>query len=82
MLAFYKWDDARQDELLIVISLDPDNVQQGHVRLPWEAMELQGPTSPEIFDHMTQTKYHWGEEWNFVELNPSLPIHIFQLNRQ
>ncbi|SFR49283.1 alpha-1,4-glucan:maltose-1-phosphate maltosyltransferase [Robiginitalea myxolifaciens] len=82
MLAFYKWDDAREDELLIVISLDPENVQQGHVRLPWEAMELHGPTSLGIFDHMTQTNYTWQEEWNFVELNPSLPIHIFQLKRQ
>lgn len=81
LLAFYKWDQARQDELIIVVSLDPNHTQQGFVRLPWEAMELEGPAPVEVFDHMTQNSYSWGEEWNFVELDPSLPLHIFQIKR-
>lgn len=81
LLAFYKWDQARQDELLVVISLDPNHTQQGFVRLPWEAMDLEGPVPVDVFDHLTQNQYHWGEEWNFVELDPSLPVHVFQIKR-
>ena len=81
LLAFYKWDRFRKDELLIVVSLDPQNTQQGYVRLPWEAMELPGPAPVQVHDHMTQTEYSWQEEWNFVELTPSLPFHIFQIKR-
>jgi len=33
----------------------------------------------EMHDLITQTTYHWGEEWNFVELHPNLPFHVFQI---
>jgi starch synthase (maltosyl-transferring) len=81
LMAFYKWDRLRQDELLIVVSLDAQNTHQGYVRIPWEAMELSGPAPIQVYDYMTQTDYRWEDEWNFVELTPSLPFHIFQIKR-
>lgn len=79
MLAFYKWDSGRTDELLIVISLDPNNMQQGYVQLPFQAMG-RGSHPLEMHDLITQTTYHWREEWNFVELHPNLPFHVFQIS--
>lgn len=78
MLAFYKWDAARTDELLVVISLDPNNMQQGYVQLPFHAMG-RGGRALEMFDLLTQTAFHWKEEWNFVELHPNLPMHVFHI---
>ena len=78
MLAFYKWNADRTDELLIVISLDPNNMQQGYVQLPFHAMG-RGGHPMEMHDLVTQTTYHWREEWNFAELHPNLPFHVFQL---
>ena len=80
MLAFYKWDASRRDELLIVISLDDANTQQGSVRLPWEQMG-EAQKGVEVYDLVTQAAYHWDHEWNFVELHPHLPFHIFQIRR-
>lgn len=80
LLAFYKWDRDRKDEILSVISLDPDRTQQGYLRLPLEAMDgFAGSLG--LRDLMTQTEYTWNNEWNYVELHPDLPFHIFHLNR-
>lgn len=78
MLAFYKWNADRTDELLIVISLDPNNMQQGYVQLPFQALG-RGGHPMEMHDLITQTTYQWREEWNYVELHPNLPFHVFQL---
>ncbi|WP_088340848.1 alpha-1,4-glucan--maltose-1-phosphate maltosyltransferase [Robiginitalea sediminis] len=80
LLAFYKWDDSRRDEILVVVNLDAHNTHQGMVRLPWEAMGLE-THRVEVYDLMTQAHYHWHNEWNFVELDPGLPFHIFQIRR-
>ncbi len=78
LLAFYKWDDARTDEVLVVINLDPNESQQGNVQLPYHAMG-RGQRALEMYDLLTQTAYRWQHEWNFVELHPNLPMHVFQI---
>jgi len=25
--------------------------------------------------------YDWNGEWNFVELHPNMPLHIFEINK-
>jgi len=79
LLAFYKWDDSGQDRLLVIISLDAHQSQQGYVQLPLELMGVGAGTRLEMFDLMTHTSYHWEAEWNYVALNPDLPFHIFQV---
>ena len=79
LLAFYKWDGGRSDELLVIISLDPDRTQSGFVRLPYEMMGGYGPVA--LTDCVTQATYRWDDEWNYVELQPGLPFHIFHLKR-
>ncbi len=81
LIAFYKWDDDRSDEILVVISLDSHNNQQGFVQLPTETMGLSAGFSLGMNDLMTENSYIWTSEWNFVALNPNLPFHIFQIKR-
>jgi len=79
LLAFYKWDDAGQDRLLVVISLDPDHSQQGYVQLPLDQLGAGAGARLEMHDLITHTSYHWEAEWNFVALHPDLPFHIFHI---
>jgi starch synthase (maltosyl-transferring) len=79
LMAFYKWDDSRQDRLLVIISLDSRQSQQGYVQLPLEQLGVGPGTRLEMHDLMTHTSYHWEAEWNYVALHPDLPFHIFQI---
>jgi starch synthase (maltosyl-transferring) len=79
VLAFYKWDDTGKDRLLVIISLDPHQSQQGYVQLPLDQLGVGPGTRLEMYDLMTHTSYHWEAEWNYVALHPDLPFHIFQI---
>ena len=81
LLAFYKWNDARTNELLIVVSLDPYYAQQGTLQLPLYDLGLEHGSAIQVHDLITGSSYHWDQEWNFVELHPTLPFHIFQIKK-
>ncbi|RLD28143.1 MAG: alpha-1,4-glucan--maltose-1-phosphate maltosyltransferase [Bacteroidetes bacterium] len=81
LLAFYKWNDDRTNELLIIISLDSDNMQQGNVQLPLRDLSLMSGQHVQAEDLITGSSYLWQNEWNFVELHPTLPFHIFKINK-
>ena len=81
LMAFYKYDDNREDELLIIISLDPYYSQQGHVQIPAQDLGWHDGKSVEVHDLITGNSYIWNQEWNFVELHPSLPFHIFKIRK-
>ena len=81
LLVFYKWNDAKTNELLIVISLDPYYAQQGTLQLPLYDLSITHGTQVQVNDLVTGSSYNWHEEWNFVELHPTLPFHIFKINK-
>ena len=81
LLAFYKWDEKRENELLIVISLDPDKSQHGYMQLPLEELQIYAGYHLHLTDLVTANQYTWYDEWNFVQLNPDLPFHIFQIQK-
>lgn len=79
LMAFYKWNDSKTNELLIIISLDAFNTQQGTVQLPLQELGVQAGNKIEVQDLITNNRYSWANEWNFVELHPTLPFHIFKI---
>ncbi|MEJ1221362.1 alpha-1,4-glucan--maltose-1-phosphate maltosyltransferase [Sediminicola sp. 1XM1-17] len=81
LIAFYKWSDDRSDETLTVISLDSHHTQQGFVQLPLEAIGVGAGHPLNMKDAMTENSYNWSTEWNYVELSPALPFHIFHINK-
>ncbi|MEK6155213.1 alpha-1,4-glucan--maltose-1-phosphate maltosyltransferase [Flavobacteriaceae bacterium 3-367] len=81
LLAFYKWNDDRTDETLMIISLDPHYAQQGSVQLPMEDLGIHHGQSINIHDLITDNGYIWDKEWNFVELHPTLPLHLFHIKK-
>lgn len=80
-LAFYKWNEKRSSEVLVVISLDNHHGQQGMIRLPWEEMGMYPGQSITMRDMVPNVEYTWDKEWNFVELHPKMPFHIFEIKR-
>ncbi|GAA4892082.1 alpha-1,4-glucan--maltose-1-phosphate maltosyltransferase [Flaviramulus aquimarinus] len=81
LMVFYKWNDSKTNELLIIISLDAFNVQQGTVQLPLQDLNISAGQNIEVKDLITNNSYNWASEWNFVELHPTLPFHIFKINK-
>ena len=81
LIAFYKWNQDKTDELLIVISLDQYHAQQGHVQLPLQDLEVYAGQQVQLTDLITGSSYNWYEEWNYVELHPVLPFHIFKISK-
>ncbi len=81
LIAFYKWSDDKADEVLVVISLDSHNTQEGFLQLPLDALGLEGDIRLSMNDLITENSYIWSSEWNFVALDPNLPFHIFHINR-
>ena len=81
LLAFYKWNDERTNEFLVVISLDPYYAQRGQLQLPLDGLGLNPGQPLELKDVITNNGYIWHNEWNFIELHPALPFHIFHLKK-
>lgn len=81
LIAFYKWDDDKTDETLTIISLDPHNTQQGMVQLPMDRLVIREGQPVVVHDLMTDSSYSWYSEWNFVELSPILPFHLFHIKK-
>ncbi len=81
LIAFYKWSDNQTDETLVIVNLDPHYMQQGQVQIPRDALGLHDHQSITVNDLITGNSYIWGDEWNFVELHPALPFHIFHIKK-
>lgn len=78
LIAYYKFNDAKTDHTLMVCSLNAQNPLQAVVRLPLEEL---GNQPVKVTDLITGNTYYWDKEWNFVELHPALPFHLFKIER-
>ena len=78
VMAYYKFDDNKTNETLMIASLDSQNIQQASVRLPLEKI---GNSPIRVTDLITGNSYDWFQLWNFVSLSPELPFHLFKIER-
>ena len=78
VMAYYKFDDDKLNETLMIVSLDAFNTSHAMVRLP-NALHRNLPV--QITDLITGNSYIWDKEWNFVELSAELPFHLFKIQR-
>ncbi|WP_372744014.1 alpha-1,4-glucan--maltose-1-phosphate maltosyltransferase [Lutibacter sp.] len=81
LIAFYKWNDSKSSEVLVIISLDDHSSQQGMVQLPLGDLGINNGHPIALTDLITSNTYTWKDEWNFVELHPTLPFHIFKIKK-
>ncbi|MCC9166288.1 alpha-1,4-glucan--maltose-1-phosphate maltosyltransferase [Pontibacter harenae] len=79
-VCYAKWDSSRQNKIVVVVNLDPYNSQAGWVRVPLKelGMPLQGQYL--MHDLITEHKFTWTDEWNYVELRPhEMPVHVLRI---
>lgn len=80
LLAYIKATEDLSDIFLVVVNLDPNQRHAGFVQLPRERLRLGNGINVKLHDLMTDERYTWTQEWNYVELNPfKMPFHLFRL---
>lgn len=81
LMAWCKYDEQGDNETLMVVSLDAYYTKQGWVRLPLERLGVVEGQQVQMCDLITGSSYIWDKEWNYVELHPTLPFHIFGIKK-
>nr|WP_315154136.1 alpha-1,4-glucan--maltose-1-phosphate maltosyltransferase [uncultured Flavobacterium sp.] len=78
VIAYYKFDDDKQDETLMIVSLDPHHTGKALIKLPVDKI---GTHNIQITDLITGNFYSWDNEWNYIELPSELPFHLFKIHK-
>jgi starch synthase (maltosyl-transferring) len=63
----------------MICNIDPYYPKQAWVQLPLKALGIQQGQPIKVIELITGNSYIWDKEWNFVELNPALPFHLFKI---
>jgi starch synthase (maltosyl-transferring) len=77
LLGYSKRSEDGTDLLLMIVNLDPHNMQHGFVQVPLVDWGLGPDSTLEVTDLLSHDRYVWRGEWNYVRLDPqALPAHI------
>ena len=80
LLAYSKRSEDGADLILTIVTLDPVNMQHGHVQLPVTDWSLGPDSTIEVTDLLSLERYFWRGEWNYVRLDPhTRPAHILSV---
>ena len=83
ILCFSKMSSDKTQLIVVVVNLDPHHLQGGWVRLPLEELGLEEAQPYQVHDLLSEGRYLWHGERNFVELDPQIcPAHVFQIRRR
>jgi len=68
------------DPILVVVNLDPLNMQHGHIKLPLAEWKIEPGTVIEAHDLLSDETYMWRDEWTYVRLDPETRVaHVVSL---
>ena len=70
LLCYTKTSPDRRDVLAMVVNLDPLGMQHGFVNLPLTKWGVPNDTGFEVLDLLSNERYFWRGEWNYVRLDP------------
>ena len=80
LICYSKQSSDGSNLVLMVVNLDPYNVQSGLVDLRLDLLQMDRDHPYQVHDLLTDTKYTWNGPRNYVSLNPnSIPAHILQI---
>ncbi len=82
MLCYVKMTEDKSNIIVAAVSIDPHHKQSGWVRLPLHEMEID-PRRPFLAHELiTDDKYIWQGEANYIELEPrTMPGHILRIHK-
>ena len=83
MLCYGKTTEDKSNITITVVNIDPHHRQSGWIRLPLERLEID-PRAPFLaHDLLTDDRYIWQGEMNYVELDPHvMPAHILHVQKR
>jgi starch synthase (maltosyl-transferring) len=71
------------DIVLVIVNLDPNYRQAAWIELPLEKFDLPANRPYQMHDLLTDARYLWHGNRNYVELDPATsPAHIFRIRRR
>jgi starch synthase (maltosyl-transferring) len=83
LLCFTKSTDDLSNVILVVVNLDPHHVQSGWIKIPLKKLKLDESQNFQVHDLLSEARYLWHGETNYVELDPKgIPAHVFRLRRK
>nr|VFJ99274.1 MAG: alpha-1,4-glucan:maltose-1-phosphate maltosyltransferase [Candidatus Kentron sp. LFY] len=75
-------DRGRKDIIVVVVNLDPHHAHESHVSIPIDEFGIHPGEGYEVHDLLTEARYQWRGETNWVRLDPHVePAHIFHIRR-
>jgi len=81
IFCYWKADDDLSTIFLIVVNLDPYHNQSGWITVPLKKWGIDPSTSFLAHDLLSNDKYIWQGERNYIELNPTVcPAHILKIH--
>jgi starch synthase (maltosyl-transferring) len=82
ILFYSKMTAARDNIILVVVNLDPDQRHNSYVQVPIEQFGAMEGDTYQVHDLLSDTRYLWHGRQNYIELDPeSQPAHIFRVRR-
>ena len=81
LLCYSKRSEDGSDVVVMVVNLDPSSMQHGFVQMPLTDWGLPPDSTLQVTDLLSQERYFWRGEWNYVRLDPQAqPAHILALH--
>jgi starch synthase (maltosyl-transferring) len=82
VIAYTKSTADGSDTILTVVNLSPHYKHSGWLELPLADFQLDPKRTYQMHDLLSDARYLWKGEKNYVELNPEkTSVHIFRLRR-
>jgi starch synthase (maltosyl-transferring) len=83
VLFFSKATEARDNVLLVAVSLDPWNTQAAFVHVPLDLIGCSHDETYQVHDLLTGKRYLWSGSRNYIELHPDERVaHVFRVRRR
>ncbi len=69
--------------ILVAVNLDPHHTHSGWLELPLAELGLEAGKPFQVHDLLSDARYLWHSERNFIELDPrATPAHIFRVRKK
>lgn len=83
LIAYWKATPELTNVILVVVNLDSNYTHSGWLQVPLAELGLEESHPFQVHDLLTDARYFWHGERNYVELNPhASPAHIFRVRRK
>jgi starch synthase (maltosyl-transferring) len=80
IIAWSKHSDDRRDVVLVIVNLDPRNVQECTLSLDLGVLGLPWDAAIEAYDELTAQTFDWWGPHHYIRLDPlSEPAHVLAL---